>query len=156
MQAVFDDVDSRGDNEIERTLWRRAFEQIIRVCGVAALSDAVMSGMPTSATISVGNLQWSKAVVVACAESMMADVVANAADSDSERLQNAILQNVRKLAKNGWAKQSRVILNIKGTARSYRDVKDAVEFLCAAEKQQFRIMKGRGGQDVAEIRVMGT
>ncbi|WP_170427313.1 hypothetical protein [Ruegeria arenilitoris] len=135
LQSIHDDVDKRGTDELERSLWVRSFEQIIRVAGVVALGEAAILGLPFSPVINATTLHWSHALVTHSIAAMLPDVKDHAAGTDLERLQNAVIRAMKKhMAETGdmTVRKTDLIYRLKGRGRTYHALKDAIEGLVDA------------------------
>lgn len=118
---------------VKAALWSRAYEQILRLAGVAAFGQAVWDENPVHPAISIQNLTWAKDLVYWSLDALVPAAEEHAADGERDALQKAILAALGKLSTpaqpDGWVRKQHLLKSIQGRGRTYREVKDEITAL---------------------------
>lgn len=155
-EEIRQDFEHRATEGVAAALWRRAYEQVIRVAGVVAFGHAVMDNTLHSPKITKEILFWARDLVVHCLSELVPLAEQHAADGPREKLQKNILRNLRQLEERAgperWVRKQDMMQKVKGGGRNYFDLKQEVQALIDVGDIEIRTGEGGVPQVPAECR----
>lgn len=124
-----------GEGQIRGALAVRAFEQVLRIAGIAALGRAALDGSLTSPVCTIEDLRWADALVRASLELLVPEAEQYAAQTEAEKIQKSIMSKAQKLedkspkSADGFFRSQYLIQSTKGVGRKSADVRAEIKTL---------------------------